>query len=716
MNAEPDLALHRSPPRRGSGLEALLAPRSIAIVGASASREKIGGKVWHFVRSHGFEGRLHVVNARQPEIDGRSCHRSVSELPEAVDLAVVCVPAVEVAGVLRDCGKRGVKAAVVLSSGFAEAGEEGAVRQNELQAIARDAGLRLLGPNCLGVANARNKSVLSFSSAFSSGEFPPGAVSIVAQSGALAASILTFVREAGLGVGHWVTTGNEADVSWPEVAHWLLDDEHTRVIVVYAETLHDGRGLLSLGCKAAQRGKHIVMMRAGRSLASQEAILSHTGSLASSALLAEGVLRQARIIELAEPRQLPQIAGLLLQARPWQDGGVGVLTTSGGAGILFVDACVAHALPIASLTEPTVHGLKDALPAFASTRNPVDITAALIYQRGALRVPFEILSQDPQVAAVALILTLITGADADAAAAELASLAANCPKPVIVVWLAGDMASSAYAILRRGGVPVFADLTEAARALASQRKAASWVAPGSSYVPRPVDPGDVDVLTETDSKNLLRRYGVPVPEGDRVEGIEQAKELARRLGGPVAIKSESPLVLHRAAKGGLRLNVVGAAAVTTACDEVMAAALAAGDPVGFKRLRVEAMTGAGGVELLVGGRRDPVLGACIVVGKGGSDAEAAEDVCARLAPLEAKDAKQMLTELRMWPALSRQLESPQALDRLAATLVSISHLIRDLDERLSEMDVNPLLVKPDGDAIALDALIVLRPHVPGGVE
>jgi succinyl-CoA synthetase beta subunit len=242
------------------------------------------------------------------------------------------------------------------------------------------------------------------------------------------------------------------------------------------------------------------------------------------------------------------------------------------------------------------------------------------------------------------------------------------------------------------------------------------VGPGTSYVPRLLNPGAADVLTETDSKNLLRQYGVQVPEGGRVEDVQQAKELAARLGGAVAIKSESRLVLHRAAKGGLRLNVVGAEAVARACDEVMAAALAAGDTIGFKRLRVEAMTRDGGLELLVGARRDPVLGSCIVVGKGGSDAEAAEDVCARLAPLEVNDAKQMLAELRMWPTLSRQLASPAALDRLAASLVSISHLIRDLGSRLSEMDVNPLLVKPDGDAIALDALIVLRSQKQGAVK
>ena len=704
---------HEETPING-GLSELLEPRSIAIVGASAAPDKIGGKVLNFLCSHGYTGRLYLVNSRHATIAGKECHASVADLPEPVDLVVVCVPALEVLQVLEACSVRKVSFAVVLSSGFAEAGRDGAARQLDLANAASRGGVRLLGPNCLGVFSAWNNSVVSFSSAFSAGSILPGPVGIVAQSGALAASILTYVREAELGVGNWITTGNEADITWLEVAEALVQDDRTRIIVVYAETLRDGERLLRLGRSAANRGKHIVLMRAGRSAASQEAILSHTGSLASSNLMAEGVLRQARVVELNEPRHLPQIATLLLQGRSWNEGGIGVLTTSGGAGILFVDACASRALPIASLSAPTIEELRASLPDFASTKNPVDITASLIYRRGAMRRPLEAMIKAKEVGAIALILTLVTGSDAEAAANEIATLASQCTKPFIVIWLAGELAASAYSILRVAGVPVFADMTEAATALAQYRRTVGFNPPGIPYQPQSIElePG-VDILTESDAKQLLERYDVLVPEGRRVESSEEARRAAEELGGPLAVKSESRKVLHRAAHAALRLNVEGGAAIEAAWSEIRSVALVAGDSAGCNRVRIERMSSVSGFELLVGARRDSVLGSCIVVGQGGGNVEVADDVTSRLAPLAVDDAKEMLAELRAWPTILKSLRSQDSLERLARTLVSISYLIKDLGDRLSEMDVNPLLVQDDGSAIALDALIVLRSTTVG---
>lgn len=693
-----------------SGLQVLLHPRSIVVVGASATPSKVGGKLLLHARKAGFAGPLLAVNPGETRIGDIACYPNVEALPEPVDLAVICVPAAQLPEVLHSCGRRGVGSAIVLSSGFAETGSEGAARQEQLAIIARRYGIRLLGPNCLGLFSAWNRAVLSFSSVFEGQAPQPGSLSLVAQSGALAASILAYICDAGLGLGHWVTTGNEADVTWLEVAEALVEDPRCQLLVIYAETLHDGERLLRLGRRAALLEKPLLVMTAGRREESRQAILSHTGSLAASGLLTRGLLRQGRLVEVSEPSEIPQLAQLFLQRRPWRGGGVGILSTSGGAGILMVDSCAERGLPLARLREGTERRLAEVLPAFASRHNPVDITAALMYQPAALRAAAGILAEDPEVAALVLLLTLITGDQAEVLAEELASFVETSRKPVLIVWLAGGLAASGYSVLRRQGIPLFTSIGEAASALAQLRQISA------PLPPRPAAPApqrlalapDGPLLTESDAKALLAGYGVASPPGACVTSFAAARREASRLGVAVAVKSESKALLHRASGGGLRLGVRGERALRKACREVAAAARAAGDLAPRQPMRIEAMVSARGMELLAGGRRDPVLGTCLVVGQGGSDVEAAADVAARLVPITEAEARDLLQELRCWPQLRDLLEGETALARLTAALVRISWLLRDLGPRLSEMDVNPLLVQPSGEVLALDALILLK--------
>ena len=703
--------------RPRTGIERLLHPESVAIIGASANPEKVGGKVRRHALAAGYTGSVFLVTPGHERIGDLPCYPDVRDLPTPVDVAVVCLPANRVIPAVAACGEAGVGTAVVLSAGFAETGAEGRRLQQELVAVAAEPGVRLLGPNCLGLLNVERALVLSFSSAFEAPVPPAGPLAVVAQSGAVAASVLTMLREAELGLGWWITTGNEADITWLEIAEALLAENGIRQLAIYAEGMHDGARLLDLGARALDLGKQIILLGAGTSREAAGAVLSHSGSLGSPAVLVRGLLSQAGILEAGDLPALVEASSVFRRCRAWRAGGVGILTTSGGAGIMLVDACARLRLPVAVLQPRTRERLAAALPEFAATANPVDVTGAAMYRLGMLREPFRALAADPDTGAVAIALTLVTGKTAVALAEDIVELARVSDKPVLVAWLAGDMARDAYAVLRAAQIPVFFSVSACGDALAnlwryerrrrtkfdSDRPHPDTDPVASDWTGLATDPAPdlAGVVTETPAKELLRQYGVPVPAGARVTSPSEAEAAAESLGYPLVVKSESPTLLHRAQGGAVRLGIHGRAALRRAYQEIVELA---GDPAA----RVERMAEGGGLEFLVGGRVDPTLGPFVLLGLGGQAAELIDDVVARRAPIAAQDVAHMLDELTAGPRVRARLDDGHGTEALFRAVAQISRLIDDFGTRLVELDVNPLLLRGRAeDVIALDALVIL---------
>jgi len=756
----PTQAARKTGARPRTGIERLLHPESVAIIGASADPGKVGGKVRRHALAFGFTGTVFLVTPGHERIGDVPCYPDVRELPAPVDVALVCLPAHRVIPAVAACGEAGAGAAVVLSAGFAETGVEGRRLQQELAAVAAAAGVRLLGPNCLGLLNVERALALSFSSTFEGSLPPVGPLAVVAQSGALAASVLTMVRETELGLGWWITTGNESDITWLEIAEALLAEDDIRQIAIYAEGMHDGGRLFDLGTRALALGKQVILLSAGMSREAAGAVLSHSGSLGSPAVLVRGLMSQAGILEAGDLPALVGASSVFRHDRAWRAGGVGILTTSGGAGIMLVDACSRLRLPVAALRPSTRERLTAALPEFAATANPVDVTGAAMYRLGMLREPFRALAADPDTGAVAILLTLVTGATAVALAEDIVEQARASDKPVLVAWLAGDMARDAYAVLRAARIPLFFSVGACADALAHlwryERRRRTTLDGDRPYpvigtgdgnrahpvtgpvdgdrrrpvtvsvdadrthpVTDPVDgdgpcpttdpaPGFAGIVTETPTKELLRQYGIPIPPGARVTSASAAEAVAESLGYPLVVKSESPNLPHRARGGAVRLGIHGKSALRRAYREVVDLA---GDPAA----RIERMAEESGLELLVGGRVDPTLGPFVLLGLGGEAAELIDDVVARRAPITPEEVAHMLDELSAGPRIRTLLDDAPGASALFRAVAQISRLIGDLAPRLVELDVNPLLVpRGGGDVIALDALMILRSGDPDG--
>ena len=719
--------------RSRTGIERLLHPQSAAIIGASADPAKVGGKVRLHALAFGFTGPIFLVTPGHERIGDIPCYPDVRDVPAPVDVAVVCLPAHRVVPAVAACGEAGVGTAVVLSAGFAETGSEGRRLQQELVDVAARAGVRLLGPNCLGLLDVERALALSFSSAFEGSLPPAGPLAVVAQSGALAASMLTMVREAELGLGWWITTGNEADITWLEIAEALLAEDGIRQIAIYAEGMHDGGRLLDLGTRALALGKQVILLSAGMSREAAGAVLSHSGSLGSPAVLVRGLMSQAGILEAGDLPALVGASSVFRHNRAWRAGGVGILTTSGGAGIMLVDACARLRLPVAALKPSTRDRLAASLPEFAATANPVDVTGAAMYRLGMLREPFRALAADLDTGAIAILLTLVTGETAVALAEDIVELARASDSPVLVAWLAGDMARDAYAVLRAARIPLFFSVSACADALAClwqyerrrrgrigrdrphpvtdsagggrPRPAPDRFGGDPSYPPSGPAPDLAGVVTETPAKALLRRYGIPVPAGARVTSPSAAEAAAESLGYPLVVKSESPTLLHRAQGGAVRLGINDRAALRRAYREVI-------DMAGDSAARVERMAEEGGLELLVGGRVDPTLGPFVLLGLGGRAAELIDDVVARRAPIAPEEVAHMLDALAAGPRIRASLDDGPGTSALFRAVAQISRLVGDFGPRLVELDVNPLLVPHrGGEVVALDALLILQTRV-----
>ena len=702
---------------RGGGLDRLLRPASVAVIGASA-RPGFPSRALANLVGHGYGGAVYPVNPNYDELAGLRCYPSLAAVGAPVDLALIAVPAAALDTVVADCAAAGVGAGVVFSSGFAELGAGGRAAQDRFTAIARDGGMRLLGPNCMGVITRTGGDgalVASFTASVGPGLGRPSGAAYVGQSGAIGGAVLGMARERGIGLSAWASTGNEADVTAVELGTALLDDDGVHVLALYLETVPDGAAWTALTTRARDLGKPVVVLRSGRSAPGRRAAASHTGAMVRGDAAFELACARDGVIGVDDVDELVDAVEMLLSGRRPAGPRVAVLTSSGGSGAIACDCLDAAGFTLAGLRPSTRQALTGLIPAYGSAANPVDVTAQL-FNAGddAFTAVCRPLLADDQVDALLIVLTTIIGDRADRLSEAVAAMAAEATKPIGVVWEAAlGETWQARQNLRHAGVPVTTSIPRYVATLRSLLPATT--PPGRTAVPGPaagepdvaraveVSGGLPAIVTEARGGPVLDALGIGRPESVLVtdaDGADGAVRAAGRLGGDLVVKISAPSLPHKTEIGGVRVGVtpagIPAAYRTVRAAAPTAAGAGAGDAAGDVEGVLVQRRAPGGVELLVGvrGPRDGYP-AVVTVGIGGVATEIYADTASALAPVTGAEAERLLRRLRGWPLLDGHRGGPPADVAAAATAVAaLSAYAAALGGSLDELEINPLIVHP----------------------
>ena len=694
-----------------------LEPRSVAIVGASRRRGTVGGEVLHNMVESGYPGGLYPVNPAAETVQGVPAFPSVAAVPADVDLAVIAVPAEDVVEVAGECAEKGVRGVLVLSAGFAETGKKGARLERELLGVCRDAGMRLVGPNCLGVLDTAPESRLNAS--FAPSAPPAGHVGFVTQSGALGLALIEFAKERGIGVSSFASVGNRADITANDLLEYWEDDNATRVALLYIESFSDPRRFSRVSRRLGPK-MPIVVVKSGRSAAGARAASSHTGALlAASDQATDAIFEQSGVIRTDTLSELLDVA-LLLSSQPLPEGPrVGILTNAGGPGIMCADACEASGLELPELPRSVRARLRRFLPPEASLANPVDMiaTASPEHYRRAIEVMAEWDGIDALI--VIFVRPLLTEARDVAAAIGDAAAKLERRIPMQAVFMtAGERETLAAA----AGVPAHTQPEDAVRALSEAVGHARWRQrpAGETREFADVRPDEAaatisealasgrEWLDLDECQRLLNCYSVRLPRSRLATRPEAAGAAAVEIGGRVALKAHGPTILHKSELGAVRIGLEGGEEVTRAAEEMDASLVGLG--IERDSFLVQEMV-SGGVELLVGVAADPVFGPVLACGAGGTTAELLHDVAVRICPLTSADSAEMLRALAIFPLLTGfRGAAPADLGAVDELLLRVSAMA-DAHREIVELDLNPVLAGPSG-AVAADARIRVTSSTP----
>jgi acyl-CoA synthetase (NDP forming) len=699
----------------GAGLDAFFKARGVAVLGASEDITKIGGRPVHLLRKYGYAGPVYPVNPRGGMLQGLQAYASILDTPTAPDLAILAVPVDATLQAVKDCAERGVRGVIVLTSGFAEAGPEGAALQARMVEVARSHGMRLLGPNCLGTVNVTDALVGSFSIALEQNMPPAGQVGIVSQSGNIGSFTMQNMAQRGLGVSRFIATGNEADVDVADGIESLARDTDTRIILCCMETCRDARRLATALDSARQQGKPVVVLKIGATEQGQAAAASHTGALAGSDAVFDAVFKRygaLRVRSFEDLLNVGHAASQLLPGRLPKNRAVTLVAASGGFGIMMADAMSEAGMSMPELAQSTRARIREAVPG-AGTNNPVDASAQMSSRPDILLKMLTALLDDPGQATLVLLLALslyntrLRGVYLEA----LARVRVSHPERLLVIISNGP--PDAVAEINALGIPVFPGISASASGLAglAQLGQLARVAAPVAYA-GPVDAVDPAVFrNEFHAKQALAAAGIDVPREEVVDSAEAAVRSARQTGYPVVLKIVSQDIAHKTEIGGVALDLQNDGAVREAYGRLIANAARHAPAARIDGVLVAPML-RGGVELIAGISRDPVFGPVVMVGLGGIYAEILKDVAVQLAPVSEAEALGMLQSLRMFPLLDGARGQPRAdVAAAARTVARLSEFACRHAADVAEIDMNPILVRPQGEGVlVLDALMLPTPR------
>ncbi|WP_326542623.1 acetate--CoA ligase family protein [Pseudorhodoferax sp.] len=689
-----------------AALRHALAPRSIAVIGASDNAHKIGGRPIAYLSRFGFQGPVYPINPTRPEVQGLRTYADLQALPEVPDMAIIAVPGEAAVEAVQACAQAGVSVGIIMASGFGEVHAEGKRQEQAMRACARAAGMRLIGPNSQGLANFGNGAVPSFSTMFTEVAPADGPIGIISQSGAMAVVPYGLLRARGLGVRHSHATGNDCDVTVCELATVVAEDPALKLLLLYLEGIPDPWHLAEAAQIARERKLPIVVLKAGRTAAGQEAAQSHTGALASEDRTVDAFLREHGIMRAQSMAELVDSAPLYLQGWRPQGRRLVAISNSGAVCVLTADAATAADMPLAPLQEPTQAALREILPGFATVRNPVDITAALLSNSSLFSRILPPIARDPAADAF-LIGIAVAGAgyDVDAFARDAAGFAGDTGKPLVVAAPQQPIAER----FKQHGLAVYPTEGQAVQALGVYLTHMQLLQDTHARRPQAVQPvpaiDGVRLLDEAASLALLGGHGIAVVPHRLCADAAQAVEAFRQLGAArVVVKGCTADASHKTELGLVQLGIDSEQGVRDAFDRMQAAARAAG--VGLRGVIV-ATQASGQRELMIGARLDPLFGPVVVVGDGGKYVEAMPDAQVLMAPFGPDQVARALRRLRIAPLLEGvRGEPPLDWPAFCAAAVAVGRLMADRQAGIVQLDINPVLVGAQGcGCVALDAVV-----------
>jgi len=692
-------------------LEGFFQPSAIAVVGVARSEGKVGHFVFDNLLDAGYPGTVYPVNPRANEIHGHRCYPDIASLPEVPELAVIVVPAPAVADIIDECGVAGITSVIVISAGFKESGPAGGALERDVLARASAHGIRLLGPNCLGLIATESQLNASFA-----GTMPPtGHIAFMSQSGALGTAILDWAGSEDLGLSHFVSLGNRADLSEADLLSAWADDESVKVIVAYLESVASGTAFLEAASRVT-RHKPVIALKSGGSDAGARAVSSHTGSLAGSEAAYDAAFHRTGVMRAHTVQELFDLA-TALSRQPLPAGqGVAILTNAGGPAVLATDACERAGIALASLENDTLERLRATLPDAAALYNPVDILGDAEPER--YGAALDALYLDPNIRAVLVILTPQAMTDPSSTARLLADRVSKTSITTIASFMGGHSVAEARTILRDGDIPVYAFPEQAVAVLGAMGSYSRHLE--RPDITPPTFERDRDTvarliadahskrhtfITEESASTIATAYGISVPRGFVAQDLASAHAFAKDIGYPVVAKISSPDILHKSDIGGIAVGIDTPQELANAYETILGKARSYAPDAVIDGLHIQEML-QGKREVIVGVNRDMQFGPLVMFGLGGVYVEVLKDVTFRLAPLDQPEAREMISEIRGFRLLAGSRgQKPADLDAIADVLVRISTLVSDFPE-IVELDINPLMVGDSGEgAIAADIRI-----------
>jgi len=699
-------------------------PDSIAIIGASQNLVKPSGIPLNLLTMFDYGGEVYPVNPKYEQLGGWKCYPSIMDTPGPVDLAIIGVPAAATMEALYQCVSKGVKAAIVFTSGFAEVGESGRAVQEEMRQLAQSTGMRILGPNCLGAVNFYNGCAATFMYHDKPKDlYYPEKLSYITQSGGLGTIIFQMVLQHSVGFNYFVSTGNEADVNFAEVLSYLVGREEVKLIGGYIEGLSKDGALFMEAChEALKKQKLVTFQKVGCTAVGATAAASHTGALVGEDRVYDGVFKQHGVVRVDDVEQMNALVLLHAAGRLPAGKNIGVITISGGGGVMVADKCPQYGLEVVRLTEATQESLREFFPPYGAVANPVDLTSAIFVDEALFQRAIRTVMDDPLVDVGAFFYNLQMP---DPEAAEkIIDVYNSIEKPLLIFnWPTGqDYAVEAKEKMVRAGIPVIEHVPSGLWALSAL---ADWVKKTENVSPFPeYQPGDERrraletirlstadgrrSLTESRSKEILQAYGIPVTKEKLARSAGEAATVAESIGYPVVLKIESPDILHKTEAGGVLLNLNDAAAVKEGYELITKRAHSYNPAARLDGVLVQEMLSPG-LEVILGVKKDPLFGPTVLFGLGGIFVELLKDVSMRAAPLRENDARAMIEEIQGKALLDGlRGQPPRDREALVSILMKLSRLAVELSDEIAELDINPLVLYAGGEgAVAADALVVL---------
>lgn len=695
----------------------MFAPKAVAVVGASNEKGSVGYSLMSNLIGNGYDGTIYPVNIKHESIQGIHSYKSVKDIPRQVDLAIIATPAKTVPGIVSECGQAGIKAAVIISAGFREAGEEGQRLEQQVMDAATSHGIRIVGPNCLGVINPR----LSLNASFAIGMPKLGNIAFISQSGALCSSIIDWANDIGIGFSYFVSIGSMLDVDYGDLIDYFGRDPKTTSIVIYMESLKSAKKFMSAASGFA-RQKPIVVVKSGRYEEGRKAVVSHTGAIAGGDDVYSAAFRRAGVVRVAEVGQLFDIAEKLSKGVLPKGPNITVITNAGGPGVMAVDKIIEAGGSLGEPSAELIKRLDSKLPASWSRGNPIDVLGDANAER--YRAALEEVLASKESDSIIVIYTPQAGTDPKKTAKAVSDVWSGSEKPITACFMGGKSIEEARRILRQAGIPVYPTPENAVMPLIlgysynhnlellheTPKELTEGIEPDSGRLNSIIEDNrgrGIHVLSERESKEFLKEYGINTNPAVLAKTRDEAVAAAEEIGYPVVLKIDSPQITHKTDAKGVMLSLYSREEVEQAFDRIMENAKAYNPKAQLRGAAVMKMVTERGFEMLLGSKRDEVFGQVVVFGAGGTLVEVLRDKSIGLPPLNQSLAHRMMQEIKGYTLLAKgsRDRKPADLKELERAIVGFSQMVIDHPEIL-EAEINPLLACND-KVIALDARIVI---------